>query len=386
MSWDLIDIISIAPIIHDTLNPFEGEIPYMATGDLTNENSKEMEFVTYTNRPSRADLTAKTGDIVLARMKATNKVLLVNNHESSYIYSTGFLILRPTNGIDKKFLFHYLQSSNFQDNKDKFCTGATQKSINNQNFAKLKIPLPPLHIQKRISHILDIVDLLKRKDQQLLEKYSDLTQSIFIDLFGNPVNNEKKWELIPYSDLFHTRLGKMLDVKKQIGNKKYKYLGNSNVQWFRFKLDNLAEMEFNEKDIKTFNLKKKDILICEGGEVGRAAIWNEDINNVFFQKAIHRARIKTNNITPEYMVMVLWFYSKFGGFKNFVSTSTISHLTGEKLKTLLIPLPPYSKQVQYSQRIQSLNEQGKILEISLNHSINLFNTIFQKAFTGELVS
>jgi len=300
----------------------------------------------------------------------------------SYVNGNAMALDNLSAKINIRFLYYYFLQRGFND----VISGSAQPQITGEGLSKVKIPLPPLPIQKRIAEILDAADALKRKDQQLLKKYDELAQAIFIDMFGDPVKNEKRWELIAYSDLFHTRLGKMLDAKKQIGNKKFKYLGNSNVQWFKFKLDNLAEMEFNESDINTFNLKKGDILICEGGEVGRAAIWNEEINNVFFQKAIHRARIKSNNITPEFMVMVLWFYSKFGGFKDFVSTSTISHLTGEKLKTILIPLPPYSKQVQYTRTIKSINMQGNTLEVSLNQSIALFNTLIQKAFTGELVS
>ena len=98
-------------------------------------------------------------------------------------------------------------------------------------------------------------------------------------------------------------------------------------------------------------------MICEGGEVGRAAIWNDEMQNVFFQKAIHRARIKTDYITPEFTVMLFWFLAKYGGLKDYVTTSTISHLTGEKLKTIQIPLPPYKQQVKFSQMINSLNVQ-----------------------------
>ena len=225
---------------------------------------------------------------------------------------------------------------------------------------------------------------MRRKDQELLKKYDDLAQAIFIDMFGDPVKNEKGWQVDSFENLFETRLGKMLDVKKQNGNLKYKYLGNSNVQWFKFNLENLAEMEFDEKDIKTFALKKGDILICEGGEVGRAAIWNKDMQNVFFQKAIHRARVKTDNITPEFTVMLFWFLAKYGGLKDYVTTSTISHLTGEKLKTIQILLPPYKQQVKFSQIINSLNSQRIVLDKSFKKSEALFQSLLQQAFKGEL--
>jgi type I restriction enzyme S subunit len=203
-------------------------------------------------------------------------------------------------------------------------------------------------------------------------------------MFGDPVKNEKGWEVLEFGKLFDSRLGKMLDAKKQLGNMKYKYLGNSNVQWFKFQLENLAEMEFDEKELRTFDLRNGDILICEGGEVGRSAIWKNETENIYFQKAIHRARAKTKNITAEYTVMLFWFYAKFGGLKDFVTTSTISHLTGEKLRTIPIPVPPISLQIKYEKIISSLKKQIDIDVFNLSN--NLFQTLLQKAFNNELVT
>jgi type I restriction enzyme S subunit len=82
--------------------------------------------------------------------------------------------------------------------------------------------------------------------------------------------------------------------------------------------------------------------------------------------------------------MLFWFYAKFGGLKDFVTTSTISHLTGEKLKTIPIPLPPISLQNEFEQKIQCLNQ---IRNSNSNNTIdNLFQTLIQKAFKGELVN
>jgi type I restriction enzyme S subunit len=293
------------------------------------------------------------------------------------VKSSAMKILRAKEGIaDTRYMFYLLQTLNLD------CEQHKRYWIS--KFAPLEIPLPPLAIQKRIAEILDAADALRRKDQELLKKYDELAQAIFIDMFGDPVKNEKGWEVKPFDELFESRLGKMLDAKKQLGNAKYRYLGNSNVQWFSFQLEDLAEMEFDEKDLITFALKTGDILICEGGEVGRSAIWKSENENIYFQKAIHRARAKSKNITAEYLVMLFWFYAKFGGLKDFVTTSTISHLTGEKLKTIPIPLPPISLQNEFEKKIQCLNQ---IRNSNSNSTVdNLFQTLIQKAFKGELVN
>ena len=287
-----------------------------------------------------------------------------------------------SSSIFPRYLFWYLESKNSLIKSQR--TGATIPHVNGNALKEIQIPLPPLATQKRIAKILDAADALRRKDQELLKKYDELTQAIFIDMFGDPVKNEKGWVLKPFGELFDSRLGKMLDAKKQNGNSKQKYLGNSNVKWFSFQLDNLAEMTFDEKELKTFELQYGDLLICEGGEVGRSAIWKNETKNIFFQKAIHRARAKTKMITAEYVVMVFWFYAKFGGFNDFVTSSTISHLTGEKLKTIPIPVPPITMQVVFEKKIEHLN---KICKISKQGAYQeLFNSLIQKAFKGELVA
>ena len=142
--------------------------------------------------------------------------------------------------ICAKYVFYYL-SGNINLLEEGF-KGAGLKHISKAYINEIQIPLPPLATQKRIAEILDAADALRRKDQELLKKYDELAQVIFIDMFGDPVKNEKEWVRKPFGDLFDSRLGKMLDAKKQTTGKKYKYLGNSNVQWFSFILDDLAEM------------------------------------------------------------------------------------------------------------------------------------------------
>jgi type I restriction enzyme S subunit len=286
------------------------------------------------------------------------------------------ILTADSSKADIKFLFYWLQTVNFDAGQHKRYWIST--------FANFQIPLPPLATQKRIAEILDAADALRRKDQELLKKYEELAQAIFIDMFGDPVKNEKGWEVKPFGELFDSRLGKMLDAKKQNGNLKYKYLGNSNVQWFSFQLNNLAAMTFDEKEIRTFELKYGDLLICEGGEVGRTAIWKNEIENIYFQKAIHRARVKNNIINAEYTSRLFWFLAKFGGLDDFVTSSTISHLTGEKLKMVPIPVPQITLQEEFEKILSKLNE---IKNISLHSTSEaLFNTLIQKAFKGELVA
>ena len=86
------------------------------------------------------------------------------------------------------------------------------------------------------------------------------------------------------------QLGKMLSPKAKTGASAFPYLRNQNVQWGHIKLDDLAKMDFSVKEREKFKLRIGDLLICEGGEPGRCAIWTEERTNCYYQKAIHRVR------------------------------------------------------------------------------------------------
>ncbi|AYQ32933.1 restriction endonuclease subunit S [Runella sp. SP2] len=347
---------------HKKVNNVNGQYPIIGSGGIMG----------YAD-----DFLCEGNATIIGRKGSINNPIYI---ESRFWNVDTAFALCPKKEIEPKFFYYFCTTYNFA----KHNKATTLPSLTKTDLLEIQIPLPPLPVQKRIAEILDAADALRRKDQELLKKYDELAQAIFIDMFGDPVKNEKGWEVKLFGELFDTRLGKMLDAKKQVGNTKYKYLGNSNVQWFRFQLEDLAEMEFEEKDLSTFELKDGDILICEGGEVGRSAIWRGEKEDIYFQKAIHRARAKSQNITSEYTVMLFWFYAKFGGLKDFVTTSTISHLTGEKLKTIPIPVPPISLQVKFDNLI--LGQKKLVGQRSSNLSSSLFQTLLQKAFKGELVA
>ncbi len=288
----------------------------------------------------------------------------------------GVKVLVPKGEFDKRFLYHYLNTLKLPDN-----AGYSRHF----KFLKEKaVVKPPLAEQKRIAAILDKADAIRRKRRQAIKLADEFLRAVFLDMFGDPIKNTKDWKLSRFGDVCESRLGKMLDSKQQTGKNQRKYLRNANVQWDQFDLNNLLEMDFQEKDRDTFRLKHGDLLICEGGEIGRAAIWRNEISECYFQKALHRIRPKSKLATAEYLLHLMWFFAKNGGFKNHATSATIAHLTGVKLKEMVIPLPPIEAQKKFSNYYFF----AKSLRIKYSHLINdsqnLFNSISQRAFRGEL--
>ena len=194
------------------------------------------------------------------------------------------MALRPdVSKLDQNYLFRFLRSRIHQINA--LGQGATVPGIAKGDIEGLQIPLPPLPEQRRIAAILDQADAIRRKRQKAIELTEKFLKSAFLEMFGDPVTNPKGWNVLSFSEVSDSRLGKMLDAKKQTGDENRPYMRNINVQWGRIDLTNVWEMDFSEKDRKEFRLLPGDVLICEGGAgVAQTAIWRGEIDECYFQK------------------------------------------------------------------------------------------------------
>ena len=176
-----------------------------------------------------------------------------------------------------------------------------------------------------------------------------------------------KWEKVKLGDVSESCLGKMLDQRKNKGTYK-PYLANINVRWGSFDLENLQKMKFEEHENKRYGIKYGDLIICEGGEPGRCAIWKEEIPNMKIQKALHRVRLKDE---MDYRYVYYWFLlaGKTGALKQYYTGATIMHMPGEKLKEVTIDKPPLVVQKRirshleaFDNLIENNKKQIKLLE------------------------
>lgn len=154
------------------------------------------------------------------------------------------------------------------------------------------------------------------------------------------------WPLVRLGDVCHIQLGKMLSPKSKTGKNPKPYLRNANVQWGRFNLDSVAQMDFDEREQEKFALRKGDLLVCEGGEPGRSAVWDGTIHPCYYQKALHRIRPRGEAVDTEFLMYRLWHASRTGEFVGSQRKSTIAHLPLERLEAIQLHLPPVEQQRQ----------------------------------------
>jgi type I restriction enzyme S subunit len=171
------------------------------------------------------------------------------------------------------------------------------------------------------------------------------------------------WTWIRFAGVGEQRLGKMLDAQKNRGELK-PYLRNTNVQWMRFELDDVKDMRVEEREVEELRLKAGDLLICEGGEPGRCAIWRDEVGEMYFQKAIHRVR-PCDAVTSEFLALNLQIDCANGVLAGFFTGATIKHLTGRSLAAYPVPIPPLAEQRRIVAKVEQLMALVDALETQL---------------------
>ena len=198
----------------------------------------------------------------------------------------------------------------------------------------------------------------------------------------------KHWEVAALGHRYSQCLGKMLDSKRITGSHLLPYLRNTDVQWDRINIENLPSMDIFPSEYDRYTVQHGDLLVCEGGEVGRCALWMDQLAICGFQKALHRLRPRNaEQDVSRFMYYVLRAAAKGHAFTD-GHLSTIAHLTGDKLRTHRFPFPPIPEQnriVRYLDRTtgdieMTTNRVGRQIELSREYRIRLIADVV----TGKL--
>lgn len=151
------------------------------------------------------------------------------------------------------------------------------------------------------------------------------------------------WPVVLLGEVTETALGKMLDRGKPKAHPLVPYLRNVNVQWGRIDTDDLLTMELAEDEHERFAVKAGDLLVCEGGEIGRAAIWHGRTEYLAYQKALHRIR-PSDRLDAKFLRYLLEHHALTGALAKLSTGTTIAHLPQQQLRRVPVPLPPIAEQ------------------------------------------
>jgi type I restriction enzyme S subunit len=218
-------------------------------------------------------------------------------------------------------------------------------NINKSVVEDMLVWLPSLPYQKQIAARLKTqlaaVETARKAALAQAIDVEALQQAIYREAFVAFENAE----CVPLASIADIQLGKMLSPKAKTGNEaSFLYLRNQNVQWGQFNLADLATMQFTERERAKFSLQDGDLLVCEGGEPGRCAVWRAGRTDCYYQKALHRVRPHAGKADSDFIGLWLRHQAFMGAFEDQNAKTTIAHLPLVRLAQLTVPRLPLPEQ------------------------------------------
>ena len=275
--------------IEDFLTDQEDGVNWIMIGD-TKGSGKYIETTAKKIKPEGVSKSriVKEGDFLLTNSMSFGRPYIL---KTSGCIHDGWLVLSPlSEEVFTDYFYYYLGSDEIKMRLTAKAAGAVVKNLNKDIVKKLQIPLPPLSTQKKIAAILDAADEHRQKTKQLLAKYDELAQSIFLEMFGDPVTNPKGWETTTITDVvkkekwslkrgpFGGALKKEIFVEEGFLVYEQYHALNNDFSFERYFID---ERKFNE--LKAFEVKSGDIIIsCSGVYLGKLAILPPDSKKRLF--------------------------------------------------------------------------------------------------------
>ncbi|MFA4794824.1 restriction endonuclease subunit S [Leptospira kirschneri] len=263
--------------------------------------------------------------------------------------------------------------------------GAVRDILSFKSLSEICVPLPPLSEQIQIAEILTQAETLIAQRKESIRLLDELVKSKFLEMFGDPVKNE----IVELSKVATVTSG-LTKGKKYEGKETefVPYMRVANVQDGYLDLSEIKEIEATSEEILRYDLKKGDLLLTEGGDpdkLGRGTVWNNEIERCIFQNHIFRVRIIENRLNSNYLSFLTGSsYGKQYFLKSAKQTTGIASINSTQLKDFPVILPKMQFQEQFARIVEQVERQKKIYNQGLAELQNLFTSLSQKAFRGEL--
>lgn len=312
------------------------------------------------------EFSLKENNVLIAMSGATTgKLAFVKQEDLPCLLNqrVGLISISNHQELNAKYLFYYLAKGDFKKHIMKLAGGSAQPNISPTQIMSLKIPLPPLPIQKQIAEILEKADKAKQKRKEANKLTDEFLQSVFIEMFGDPVKNPKVWEVKNGRELFEYSSGKFNPTSNLNHSYPFPVYGGNGITGYS----------------KNFLLDFQTLVIgrvgayCGSVHITEEKCWITD--NAIYIKSFKKA----------VSIKFIYFLLSYLNINRFASYSGQPKITQEPLNTMQLIFPPLSLQQQFAEivnKVEALKEKQKQSEQELE---NLFQSLMQKAFNGELM-
>ena len=372
-------------IVGATPSKFHGTKKYISTGAVATTEIDESEVVevTYEDRPSRANLSAEAGDILFAKMQGTRKTLLLDSETEKNIYSTGFYAVRANpEVITTECLYYLIDSELFLAQKDKNCSGATQKAITNGGMAKIEISVPPLSEQGiLVDKLKHLTQLIADKKKQL-NLFDEIIKSRFIEMFGNEI-----YPVTPLINLIKEGAGLSYGIV-QPGNDGTGDMGILRpVDMVEGKIS-AASIKYISRDIgdsfKKTELTGDELLITVRGTTGITALTDGRFVGMNVTRGIAVIRYDRRKINPIYLKTYLNTDKSQRYIQEHTRGATLQQINLSDLRIQEIPVPPMTRQEKMAAFVEQVDK-SKFYIIQMQILLRLLIRAIQQKTTEVLL-
>lgn len=364
---------------------YGGSIPRLMVADVTRDG----KYVT-----PRIDSLTQEGAALSRPMQKGDLVIAVSGNpglpailQTDACIHDGFVGLRNLDRtrIFVDYLYCYLIF--FKEQINNKAVGAIFKNLTTHQIADIEIPLPPLEEQRRIASILDKADAVRRKRKEAIALTEELLRSAFLEMFGDPVTNPKGWEIIRMAEVVSETQYGTADKANSEGEG-IPILRMNNITYTgELDLDNLKWYSIAQKDEAKFTVRRGDLLFNRTNSpelVGKTAVWRSDEKYAFAGYLV-RVRFKEEQALSEYVSAYLnSSYGKKYLFERAKPSINMSNFSASEFLKIPLLLPPIALQKHFVQVAEAARSSVKRLKGVVQDADNLFNSLLQRAFRGEL--
>jgi restriction endonuclease S subunit len=313
-------------------------------------------------------------------VKTNGKNLLLNQR-------VGKLIITKKNEVHLSYLQYALNRTSVKKYYTKFAGGGLQLNVGKKEILSLKIPLPPLEQQIRIAKILDTADALRQKDKELLVVYDELLQATFLDMFGDPVLNPKRWKMVKLGEI--TEKIQIGPFGSQLHRSDYipdgvPLINPTNIKGDTILYDNIVRIsEELYNSMPQYHLKEKDIIMARRGDLSKVGLITSSSSMLFCGTGSLFIRL-SKSFNEIFIHYLLSDKSTTKYLENEARGVTMLNLNKGIIKQIPIYLPPIELQIQFAQIVTNIEAQKVLAKQNLLQSEEMFNAMVQKAFNGEI--
>jgi len=397
---------------HETPDFLDSGVPFVSAEAVS---SGKINFDKIRGFISKADherysqkYLPKRGDIFMIKSGATTGVTAIVETDAEFNIWSPLAVIRCNEGSNPYFVLNFMRSRSFQEAVALNWSYGTQQNIGMGVIGSLSVTVPPVEEQQSIAVHLDRetarIDALVEKKTRFVELLREKRQALITHAVTKGLDPNVKmkdsgvewlgdvpehWAVCKLSFRYSVELGKMLDEKKLTKTSLVSYLRNQDVQWGAINTQDLPEMDIHPAELERYTVREGDLMVCEGGDVGRAAIWRGESSVFGYQKALHRLRPRSqDNDTAEFFFFSLLTAKKRGVFEESDSKATIAHLPAEKFRQYRFAFPPTLEQREIAQHVRVECERLDVLLTKTELSIELLKErrsgLITAAVTGQI--